>query len=1168
MKRKLNKFVFLFILPVCMILLSGFFSVAVAQTAYAVSDGYGAGIYVGKNSTFNFSSGSISGFNTTGLGGGVFVDTGGTFNMTGGSIYGNTASLAGNNVANSGTFTMTGGTIGLSSTKTDGVYNSGTMNIYGGTIYDNISSTNQINTKVAATISGTITLGYAATVVVEDYVSTTPNYNIVVGSDREVGPIVILKGGQTIPSVSSINISGYDTTTKKIDQKYENSSWIFYLKEKNNVTIDPDNGEETQIKYGNVNETLILPTFTKTDYMFKGYQGESAYIGANDEVERIWYSIDAKYKFEDLLTVNCWVYLDNWTEFTRAISCTESGGWNFEKETINNEDVVRFAIYEKGYGYNSTNGVALSSISAGWHMLTGTFDGSKARFYFDGVLKATSNTFSSGKIGYNDTNSIIVGAEAIGTANAIDTSIGVLPGKIKKVSILNCAFSSNRISAMYENGQNGSQLSYGFSNRESTTLTAQWESIEYDLKYQGNGGTVSTSVGSVKYGKNYQFPTGPKRTGYTFKGWTKNYFDYSQVFSKSSTCTQSGSQFTFKPTSTSQTTYGLYVDYYNGSTYVGNFIIRRTTGKFVFTFTKTASFNELYIKYNGDVEDSSFRYDVSTLENNETYVMSGTITTMALNNIVVKDIMIEQNTRSMVSNYTNSFVTASTICTETGGHTLFAMWEIAKYTITFDKDGGYGGTSSITVSYGQTLPNITIPIRAGYAFVGYYKGTTQYYSSTGEPTRSNDLTSSVFLTAHWSAKTFARINADGIESSTGQYVLYATYPQTSVIIPSGTILASDPSRDNVYNDAVGNTYTLYNGTYYRHDLIRWRIISETSGTLTLIAENILNVSVFNNSSSGVYDNFYYNASLNAESLIYDKLLGFFDGYLSTNARLLLEGSTYTYQCYYKVGMTESNVKSSHSASVWLPSYSDLSTSLSWAKTPTDYAKALGAPSQWWLRNGYDSQLSGLALTVNASGSLNYSSKVTDYNGVVPMITINKNVGNCGHALTVSQSCVPDDDTYHKYVNEYKCTICNIVEKTEDTDEYESHSLTTSTKYVAEGTTGHHQETTSSCSVCGYSKETVTDTVSHTNRRTTSYISSAAGHAIVTTTKCTVCSWNRSITGPVVDHTFKSGKCSVCGYADFSSLFIPENKSKIAREEDIIFEKDKQKNLFFVLKVDG
>ena len=69
--------------------------------------------------------------------------------------------------------------------------------------------------------------------------------------------------------------------------------------------------------------------------------------------------------------------------------------------------------------------------------------------------------------------------------------------------------------------------------------------------------------------------------------------------------------------------------------------------------------------------------------------------------------------------------------------TLYAKWDVASYTINFDPEGGTGGTTTeLTVPFGAQLPNITIPTKAGYLFLGYYDGDngtgTQYYDASGK----------------------------------------------------------------------------------------------------------------------------------------------------------------------------------------------------------------------------------------------------------------------------------------------------------------------------------------------------------------------------------------------------------------------------------------------------
>ena len=73
----------------------------------------------------------------------------------------------------------------------------------------------------------------------------------------------------------------------------------------------------------------------------------------------------------------------------------------------------------------------------------------------------------------------------------------------------------------------------------------------------------------------------------------------------------------------------------------------------------------------------------------------------------------------------------------TGDKEYWAKWEVISYTITFDLEGGTGGTTTeLTVPFGAQLPDITIPTKAGHLFLGYYNGDngtgTQYYDASGK----------------------------------------------------------------------------------------------------------------------------------------------------------------------------------------------------------------------------------------------------------------------------------------------------------------------------------------------------------------------------------------------------------------------------------------------------
>ncbi len=91
----------------------------------------------------------------------------------------------------------------------------------------------------------------------------------------------------------------------------------------------------------------------------------------------------------------------------------------------------------------------------------------------------------------------------------------------------------------------------------------------------------------------------------------------------------------------------------------------------------------------------------------------------------------------------------------TENKTLTAQWTAASYTLTFNKNGGTGGTDSTTAVYNAAVAPITPPTRAGYTFNGYYTATsggTQYFGPNGafvpdHYTNAGNLT----LYAQWTA---------------------------------------------------------------------------------------------------------------------------------------------------------------------------------------------------------------------------------------------------------------------------------------------------------------------------------------------------------------------------------------------------------------------------------
>ena len=166
-----------------------------------------------------------------------------------------------------------------------------------------------------------------------------------------------------------------------------------------NNTIEYDtsgyknNGTRTNIEVSNANS----PKYSAASY-FKG----SSYIacGRNTMVT-------------DAITINVWVYSSNWTNYVQTLaSCTESGGWSFGISGSNFNWYMGTGTSSNTY---KTISIAASTFTAGWHMITVTYDGLAVKGYVDAVLKGTNAAYTEKTpIFYNASNGVFIGAEAGG----------------------------------------------------------------------------------------------------------------------------------------------------------------------------------------------------------------------------------------------------------------------------------------------------------------------------------------------------------------------------------------------------------------------------------------------------------------------------------------------------------------------------------------------------------------------------------------------------------------------------------------------------------------------------------------------------------------------------------------------------------------------------------
>ncbi len=245
------------------------------------------------------------------------------------------------------------------------------------------------------------------------------------------------------------------------------------------LTIDAASGvnrmEESYTRAANTALTVIRPT--REGYQFTGWDKATSQYMINyqglpcSSPEEITfdgatcYDLKRDYMYEDAFTVNVWAHMDTWAN-KRIFSCTHSGGFNISANPI------AFVGWDKGIGYkNAQTSITWASLASGWHMFTYVFDGMNVRGYIDGELVAVGDNFQSGKLGYNETNHLFIGAEPSAKAGELESDAKYFKGKMKNFGIVPTAISAAEVKLLYDNP---GITRYYFPDVDNT-VTATWK---------------------------------------------------------------------------------------------------------------------------------------------------------------------------------------------------------------------------------------------------------------------------------------------------------------------------------------------------------------------------------------------------------------------------------------------------------------------------------------------------------------------------------------------------------------------------------------------------------------------------------------------------------------------------------------------------------------------
>ena len=575
------------------------------------------------------------------------------------------------------------------------------------------------------------------------------------------------------------------TTSTKVTTASNHSIYAHWTPITYTMTLDYNNQTNStlttkSITYGNTYGSFASPT--KTGYTLNGWRvgrrliDETTFNGSSTYI-----NLGRTYMYTDKITVMARAYMDDWTQYKngmRIISCTEGGGWNLEQSG----EYIQFAIYDSGVGYKvAKSNISFANLGSGWHTFMATFDGNYARFYIDGRLVGTSAKFSSGKIGYNASNSILVGAE-VGSSN---TAVGsYFNGKISYVSIIN-SVSNTATSTAYP--------------AYNTVAVACWTANQYTVTANANSGTIPTTSGwtiasgsetatkTVTYDSTYGTLPTPTRTGYTFAGWW--------------TAASNGTQITSSTKVAITAAQTLYA-HWTGNEYTLSFAQNGGSGGALSSANYTTSPSDQTITVTEPTRNGWTRTSWTIAGYTGTAPsISGTTLTIPANTY--------------------------------GNITVTPVWSGKTYTITWSANGGTGGKvskTSYTVSASSQTATITAPTRTGYNVSSYsVSGNSGNASVSGTTlTIAANTYGNLTVKANWTAKTYSvtsgknrgtlTVSSSGtygsglsikwsLPATTAQY--YYTLGSVKVYSgtnTSGTLLAT-------YTSGTSATYTM-NGAYY------------------------------------------------------------------------------------------------------------------------------------------------------------------------------------------------------------------------------------------------------------------------------------------------------------------------------------------------------------------
>jgi len=391
----------------------------------------------------------------------------------------------------------------------------------------------------------------------------------------------------------------------------------------------------------------------------------------------------------------------------------------------------------------------------------------------------------------------------------------------------------------------------------------------YTVTAFGNGGTIPSTTGwtvasgsasatkTVTYASTYGTLPTPTKTGYTFSGWKKAYYQGSKTLTASSS---------------SDYTYAELCSVSAGVTYqISIQTATKTSGSatgfslLLHDFTNSKTLDSRIVSFGSNVSCTLTCPTNATGTNIKLLVYAGPAGSTASNAVSYTNIVVSRSS--------DSTITSSSTVSTASDHTLHAYYTANRYGVTLNANNGsltvsspvyalYDSATLYTTSTGSTActPKAT---RSGYTFSGFYtaaSGGTQVITSAGALKASvSGYTDSsgrwikagtATLYAQWSAVTFkVTANANG----------------GTVTTANGWTIASDKltaSKSIAYGSAFGTLPVATRGGYTFNGWTR-------SGSSTILTTtDVLNDAVGSTAAGAELLVIYANWTVNTYTISY------------------------------------------------------------------------------------------------------------------------------------------------------------------------------------------------------------------------------------------------------------------------------------------------------------